>query len=178
MLAGDFCKELDKINLHDHCSLIYESEKEWQDIVLAFIIQGLVKGEKCVYVVDKREIDYIATCLASKGVDVSRVIESGQLQFVKPQEIIDINKTKDPDAVINIYLQWLDSFMAEGYSAIRITSEALFRIADYQPNKFLELQLKLNRDVFPFYPLIALCQYHRYNEHPMILRDALFLISG
>lgn len=174
MLAGDFCKELDKINLHDHCSLIYESEKEWQDIVLAFIIQGLVKGEKCVYVVDKREIDYIATCLASKGVNVSQVIESGQLLLVKPENVIDISKSKDPDQVINIYLQWLESFMEEEYSAIRISSEALFRISDYQPYAFLELQLKLNRDVFPRYPLMALCQYHRYNEHPLILRDALF----
>ena len=174
MLAGGFYKELEKIKAHDHCCLIYESEKEWQDIVLAFIIHGLEKGEKCVYVVNQREVDYVAACLASKGVNVSQVIESGQLLLVKPENVIDISKSKDPDQVINIYLQWLESFMEEEYSAIRISSEALFRISDYQPYAFLELQLKLNRDVFPRYPLMALCQYHRYNEHPLILRDALF----
>lgn len=171
--VNDVYKELEKIKPHDHCCLIYESEEEWRDIAIPFITQGLMNGDKCVYVLNEREENYIIECLASEGIDVFELIKSGQLLFLQPRDILRENASDDIDQVVNIYRQWLDSFLAAGYTTMRIAIEALFRLFDYRPYKFLELQLRLNRDVFPYYPIISLCQYHRRDEHPMILRDAL-----
>ncbi len=170
--------ELKKIRIHDHCCFIYETEQEWRAAVIPFLLQGLICGEKCVYVVNNRSESYICECLVSAGADVEVAINSGQLLFLHTVNLFAGDDDNNIEHVLNLYTKYLELFMAEGYSVIRISSEPLYRFFDYESDgKFLELQLRLNRDIFPRYPLLTLCQYHRREDHPMILRDAIISSS-
>ena len=51
-----------KLQPHDHACLVYESESEWRDNVIPFIIVGLQQGEKCVYGLNYRSRQYIVDC--------------------------------------------------------------------------------------------------------------------
>lgn len=166
-------RELNKIKPHDHGCIIYETEAEWQQMVIPFIVQGIQNGDKCIYVLSKRKRNYIRNCLRQEGVDVNEITGSGQLLFIRPADIFKGNNINSIEQVTKIYMRWLDLFLHEGYRTIRVISEEMFRLFDSKQNEFLELQLWLNEEIFTGYPLISLCQYHRHHENPMVLRDAI-----
>lgn len=171
-------QELQKLKAHEYCCFIYKSEEEWQDSIIPFLVQGLIDGEKCIYVFAKRDLNVVYDCLLAEGIDVAEVIGKGQLMVVDTAAIIGDNPAPDIEQIINIFSTWLDIFLAEGYTAVRMSSEAHFGLYDYEAyGKFLELLMRLKRDLFPRYPLISICQYHRQEEDPLILRDAIIASS-
>ena len=60
-------QELQKLELHEYCCFIYKCEEEWRDSIIHFIIQGLINGEKCIYVYAKRNESLICQYLADEG---------------------------------------------------------------------------------------------------------------
>ncbi len=56
-------QELHKLKVHEYCCFIYESEEEWQNAIIPFLIQGLINGDKCIYVLEKRNVNCIYQCL-------------------------------------------------------------------------------------------------------------------
>lgn len=170
--------ELEKLQIHEYCCFIYESEEEWRDSMIPFMIQGLMNGEKCIYVQDKRDADYIYQSLQDEGIDINSLTCSGQLMIVDSYTIFGDQPANDIEQIISIYSNWMDLFLAEGFTSIRFSSEIHFGLFDYEPyGKFLELLMRLNRDFFPYYPLKTICQYHRYEEDSTVLRDAI-IASG
>lgn len=165
--------ELNKIATHEHGCIVYETEEEWQEVIIPYIVQGLRNGEKCVYVLNQRSENYLCECLEAEGINVTEAVSSGQLLIIQTADVFGGNMPNNNDQIIKIYTEWLDSFLQEGYGVIRISSEELFRVFNYELDMFLELQIRLNLEIFARYPLISLCQYHRRNEHPLILRDAI-----
>lgn len=171
-------QELQKLKAHEYCCFIYKSEEEWRESIIPFIIQGLINGEKCIYVLARRDQSCIYQCLADEGIDVAAVTGTGQLMVVDTSAIIADNKAADIEQIINIFSVWLDSFLAEGYTAIRLSSEAHLGLQDYEAyGNFLELLMRLKRDFFPCYSLTVICQYHRQQDDPIILRNAVIASS-
>lgn len=164
---------MDKIKIHEQGCFVYESDAEWRQTIIPFIAQGLRNGEKCIYVLSKRNHDYIRDCLKSAGIDIDSLIDSGQLLIIRTAEVFKGHSIVSLEQVLKIYMDWLDSILLEGHSVIRITSEEMFRKHGHETGTFLEFQLRLNEEIFQHYPVISLCQYHRLQENPMILRDAI-----
>jgi len=171
-------EELQNLKVHDYCCFIYETEEEWQESVIPFLIQGLKNGEKCIYVLEKRNESHIYQCFMAEGIDVVAVTSTGQLMVVDTNTIFAGNPVNDIDQIIHTYSTWLDIFLAEGYRAIRLSSEAHFGLYEYEPyGKFLELLMRLKSELFFRYPLLTICQYHRREDDAAILRDAIIASS-
>ncbi len=106
---------------------------------------------------------------------MAAVTSTGQLMVVDTNTLFGDQPANNIEHIFNIYTTWLDAFLAEGYTAIRLSSEVHFGLDEYEPyGKFLELLMRLKRDFFPYYPLTTICQYHRREDDPAILRDAIF----
>lgn len=166
--------ELGKLAKHEYCCFIYENEEEWQGSIIPFLLQGLADNAKCIYILGKRPKDMIYKCLSEEGIDVAEVSGRGQLLVVDSSSIMAGYQASDIAQIITIFSGWLERFLAEGYSTIHLSSEVHFGIHNYKEyGNFLELLMRLKRDLFPFYPLVTICQYHRQEEDPLILRDAI-----
>ena len=168
-------KELRKLKVHNTCCLIYETEAEWEASVIPFIKQGLINGDKCIYLTQRRDEAYIMKCFTNQGIDVNGYINSGQLLLIPGIENYSELNLKKIDQIIESYTNRLNQYLSEGYSNIRLSSESITKLltsADSR-NCFLEIQLRVNRDIYPYYPIKTLLQYHRHEDHPIILRDAV-----
>jgi KaiC/GvpD/RAD55 family RecA-like ATPase len=163
-----------KLQPHDHACLIYESEDEWRDNVIPFIIAGLKQGEKCVYGLNHRSQQYILDCLREEGINVAAYEESGQLLILDKSILPGESDGDRLDQMQDFYIQYLKKWLAEGYPAVRFTSESLYNLIGIESTKtMVEVNSRMNTMLFPHYPCAALCQYDRFKTDPKLLKYAI-----
>jgi len=163
-----------KLQPHDHACLIYESENEWRENVIPFILEGLKRGEKCIYGLNHRKKQEIIDCLREEGINTAGYENSGQL-LIMDKSVLPAESSIDRlEQIQEFCVQFLEQCLAEGYSAIRFTSESLYTLTGLDPAKnMIEANSRMNTNLFPHYPCVALCQYDRWKTDPMILKYAI-----
>jgi PAS domain S-box-containing protein len=165
---------LQNLKPHDHLCLIYESKEEWRDAVIPFISIGLKKAEKCIYIVDTSTADEIRRYLSEDGIDAASAEKSGQLSILHHTEAYNIGGSFDPDRMIAMLISETEKAISEGYHALRVTGEMTWVFGGHAGSeKFLEYEAKLNRDFFPKYPCLAICQYDRWKFNPEIIKGVI-----
>jgi PAS domain S-box-containing protein len=174
---------LEGLKPHDHLCLIYESREEWRAIVVPFIAVGLRLGEKCIYILDTHSADEIRRYLTEEGINVTAAEQTGQLSILHQTETYTRGGSFDPDRMIAMLIAKTEMAVAEGYPALRITGEMTWMLHSHPGSeKLLEYEAKLNKDLFPKYPCLAICQYDRWKfdpelikgivmTHPLLVRD-------
>ena len=65
---------LEKLEVHDHLCLIYESRDEQLAAAIPFIRIGLERGERCVYIADDNTIAIVTEAMRSQDIDVDTAI--------------------------------------------------------------------------------------------------------
>jgi len=165
---------LEGLEPHDHVCLIYESPEEQQAAMALFITAGLKRGQKCGYVVDSSTADQIRGYLRQANVDVSSVEKSGQLFILHESQAYMKEGSFNPDRMIDMLISEIKKALAEGYPALRVTGEMSWALRGYPGSeKLLEYEAKLNRDLFPKYPCLGVCQYDRRKFDPEIIKGVI-----
>jgi PAS domain S-box-containing protein len=165
---------IDDLKPHDHLCLIYESREEWLATVVPFISSGLKKGEKCIYVVDANTAIQIKEVLKEAGLAVDDYESKGQLSILHERDTYTREGYFDPDLMIALLIEETKIALKEGYPALRVTGEMSWALRDYTGvDKVLEYEAKLNRDLFPEYPCVAICQYDRWKFDPEIIKGVV-----
>lgn len=157
---SQFIKAIEGLKPHQHLCQIYATPEEWKAAVTTFLITGLKKGEKCLHVVDTYTTDQVRAMLHGQGVDVAAAEASGQLVILHETEAYTRGGFFDPDEMIAFAITQAETAIAEGYHAIRGAGEMSWVLRGHPgSNRFVEYEAKVNRDLFPNYPVTALCQY-------------------
>ncbi|MFC2049676.1 PAS domain S-box protein [Chloroflexota bacterium] len=165
---------LETLKPHDHLCLIYESQEEWRAAAVPFLSIGLKHGEKCIYVVDTSTADEIHKYLAEEGIDVAAAEKSGQLSILHETEAYTRKGSFDPDKMIALLVSETEKAVAEGYPALRVTGEMTWVLHGHPGSeRLLEYEAKLNRDLFPKYPCLAICQYDRWKFDPEVIKGVI-----
>jgi PAS domain S-box-containing protein len=165
---------LETLKPHDHLCLIYQSREEWRAAVVPFILIGLKRGEKCIYIVDTSTADEIRKYLAEEGIDVASAEKSGQLSILHETEVYTSEGSVGPDEIVDFLASEAEKAIADGYPALRVTGEMTWILRDHPGSeKLLEYEAKLNRDFFPKYPCLAICQYDRWKFDPEIIKGVI-----
>ena len=167
-------EHLTGLSVHDHVCLIHGAAEEWPgEMVLHFLDQGLKRGEKCLYVLEAHRGDEVGERLRRAGMDVTALIASGQLAFHE-SESYTRSLSFDPNRVIALLVTEAQKAMDQGYRALRVTDEMSWALPGRPGSeKVLEYEAKLNRDFFPRYPCIALCQYHQAKFDVDVIKGAI-----
>lgn len=153
-------KEIENLKPHEHLCQIYDTPEEWSAAVTAFLITGLRQGEKCYYVVDIHTTDQVRALLHKHGVDAASAEASGQLVILAETEAYTRGGFFDPDQMISFGITLIETAIAEGYHALRGAGEMSWVLRGHPgSNRFIEYEAKLNRDLYPNYPVTGLCQY-------------------
>ncbi|MEI6157254.1 MAG: MEDS domain-containing protein, partial [Atribacterota bacterium] len=174
---------LEKLQPHDHLCLIYESEEEWSKAIIPFIGIGLTRGEKCLYFTDVHQAALLRQALSKQNIPVEACESSGQLAFFHCQDIYTRDGRFDPDRMIALSKDETEKALREGYPVLRVASEASWVLRGIPGSDLLlEYESKLNRDFFPHYPCLAICQYDRWKFEPDVILGVVathpFIVHG
>jgi len=159
--------------LGDHVCFFYDTEAEHRAVLTAFLVEGLQRQEKVVYILESHTPAVVVDYLKETRINVGRCLASGQLTLLDAEAAYLHAGSFHPERM----LEWLQTEMqralAEGYPALRATGEmawalrspsGLAQVSDYEA--------KLNERL-PGSPGIALCQYDRRSFEPPAQLDSV-----
>lgn len=165
--------ELSDLGPGDHLCCIYGTEEEHRALITPFLLLGLQRGEKVLYIVDARTAEEILGYLRCEGADVDACLESGQLRVLSASDSYMREGEFDPDGMIRLLEQETRLALSQGYSALRVTGEMTWALRELPgSDRLMEYEAKLNR-FFPGSACLAVCQYDRRRFSPEILLDVL-----
>ncbi len=172
--GSSLLQKLEALKPHDHLCLIYETPEQWRQAVIPFIAIGINRGERCIYIVDEHSAEEIRKRLGEEGLDVGRAEEKGQLSVLKQSEVYTKEESFDPDRMIALIARETEKAVSQGYPALRVTGEMTWVLKGHPgAEKLLEYEAKLNRDLFPKYPCLSICQYNRWKFEPELIRGIM-----
>ena len=157
----------------EHLCSFYENKEEQFQIVFPFIVEGLARTEKCLYIADENSVDEVKAGLLIHGIDVEECLKTGQLNIMTTKE----SYLKHGKFIIEDMVLQLDSFVYrainEGYSGVRVAGEVTWLIRELSSlEEFLEYEKTLN-EVFRSRPVKLLCQYNSKKLFGNVILGAL-----
>jgi chemotaxis family two-component system sensor kinase Cph1 len=165
---------IERVGLHDHLCLIYETKEEQFAAIAPFIRFGLERGERCVYIADENTAIMVSDLLRTQGIDVNSAVSSGALTIAGKQEAYLKQGYFDPDWMIRFLLKASDEAKAAGFSGLRVTGEMTWALGgDPGVERLMEYEAKLNR-LLSDNDIVAICQYNRNRFSPGVIRDVLY----
>jgi DNA-binding CsgD family transcriptional regulator len=157
----------------DHACCFYETAEKQRAVLTPFLRQGLDQGEKVVYVLDDSTVEAILAYLRRDGLDVEPYLARGQMVFLTRDETYMQAGVFDPETMIALLQEQTDQALAEGYPALRITSEMGWTLRGLPGSeRLIEYEAKLN-GFFPGSKCIGLCQYDWRAFGPQLVMDVL-----
>ena len=179
-------QELTKLKQGDHVCSIYENVGEQLAVVVPFIMDGLARGERCVYITDDRTIDEVAQALATAGLDVVHERQRGALRLLTRHDTYFRAGEFIPQAMIDFIRDAETEALADGYTGLRLTGETTWMLLpEPGADRLIEYEALLS-----YLPTnsksVLLCQYNHsrldapciydaFRTHPLtILGDRVF----
>jgi two-component system, NarL family, sensor histidine kinase UhpB len=172
-MKGNLEVELRKLKHGDHICLIYENPVEQMSVVVPFIMDGLDRGERCLYIVDDRTIEEIVQAFEAAGVDVAQERQRGALRLVTSHDTYLQAGGFVPQAMIDLLRQAEAEALADGFSGLRMTGELTWSCGPAPgSDRLIEYEALLNH--LPTYSKsVILCQYHHSRFGVPCIHDVL-----
>ncbi|RLI75576.1 hypothetical protein DRO97_02985, partial [Archaeoglobales archaeon] len=172
MSASELEKELKNLRLGKHLCYTYRNKEEQLSIVIPFMIHGLKKNEKCLYIVDENTKEEIIEAFR-KFIDIDEYIRSKQFVILTKEEAYLKDGYFDPDKMIELLKEAERQAIKEGYAGLRATGEMTWvftRLPGVE--KLIEYEAKLNY-FFPKSRCVAICQYNENKFDAEMLLDVI-----
>jgi len=154
--------------------MLVENDSGWEEVIIPFIKTGIARGEKCFYIVDCASTEEIRKSFTEHEFYLDELEKKGQISIMTESQVYSRQGGFDPDAVIRLLQAETGKALRQGYTALRIIGEMSWALRGYNgSDRLLEFEAKLNRDLFPAYPCLAICQYDRSKFAPKIVKGTL-----
>jgi signal transduction histidine kinase len=161
-----------------HICNIYRNRNEQFSLIADFMLHGLRKGHKCIYIVDENTKDDVLGVLKEKeGRDDGSMLDN--LMFLTKEDSYLKGGSFDPDRMIKLLQETQETALAEGFPELSVTGEMTWIFSKLPGvDKLLEYEAKLNY-FFPNSKSTAICQYNEnkfdaktlmgvLNTHPVV----------
>jgi chemotaxis family two-component system response regulator Rcp1 len=157
----------------DHLCCIYETEEEHRTVLTPFLLQGLERNERVIYIAHARTAETVLGYLRDEGLGLGSYLTRRQLSVLTIDDTYMREGVFDPDGMIELLEAETERALADGYSALRVTGEMTWALRGLPGSeRLIEYEAKLN-DFFPTSSCIGLCQYHRREFDPAVLLNVL-----
>ena len=164
---------IEKIGVHDHLCLIYDTPEEQFAAVIPYIRIGLDRGEKCIYIVDDNTAAIVIAEMKAAGIAVDTAIAAGQLAVISKQDAYLKQGYFEPEWMIGFLERSTAEAKAAGFTALRATGEMTWMLGgDPGCERLMEYEAKLNYFI-PDHDVLAICQYNRKRFAPGLIKDVI-----
>jgi anti-sigma regulatory factor (Ser/Thr protein kinase) len=140
-----------------HDALIYQSDAEFTDTLVPFMLDGLERGEKVCAVTTAENVELLAATLGSRADEV---------QFIDSEQWYRI-----PARTIAAYHYVIDNALSTGSPALRVIGEVEFGGTDIEHADWTRYESILNIAFCP-YPAWIICPYDCRRLPARLIADA------
>ena len=174
IMATDLERQLMGLKQGDHICPIYENAAEQMAVAIPFLKEGLVRGERCLYIADDQNALQIAQALEAAAVDVAHEQARGALSILTKRETyLKSGEEFDPQAMIDFLRQAEVQAIADGFSGLRVLGEMMWALGPkITGHRLIEYEALLNKSLENSRSLV-LCQYNRQRFDPAVIHDIL-----
>lgn len=163
----------ERLGVHDHVCLLYETGAEQFATIVPFIRIGLERGEKCIYFADDNSVETVLDALSGGGIDVETAQSSGALLIATKWDSYLRNRRFDPEEMLAFVANAVTQSEAEGFTAVRGAAEMTWALGDEPGVELLmEYESRINH-LFATHRALAICQYNLARFSPKMIRDAI-----
>ncbi|UCE44747.1 MAG: MEDS domain-containing protein [Methanobacteriota archaeon] len=170
-----------------HCTSIFKTEREQFGVVVPFILAGLNRGDKCVYIVDDTPEDDIIEAIMSVK-DVQTHLERGDIAFLNKDEAYLKDGFFDADRMLRFVRDAEERACADGYAGLTATGEMSWQRTDAPgTDMMMSYEARLNNLCGESGPTL-LCQYEEplfdhatlidvIRTHPRVVLDGEWCVN-
>jgi CRP/FNR family transcriptional regulator, nitrogen oxide reductase regulator len=156
----------------DHIVFIYEDTADLAAFATPFIKEGLVKGERCIYVFDDLKLAEVTEALAAGGVDVNREIQRGALVLMSAKEY-STPPPFDPLRMVELNRRRVREAGSLVFSGLRIAAEMTWALKTPVPEEALAEYESILHEVLGSGTTIIACMYRRERFPPAVLQQVI-----
>ncbi|MCJ7824415.1 MAG: MEDS domain-containing protein [Anaerolineales bacterium] len=155
-----------------HSACIFRTEEERFKAVVPFILAGLSRGDKCVYILDDTSEDDVVDAMM-RARDVQRHADEGDITFLRRDEAYLRDGCFNADRMLGFIRQGEQKALADGYAGLTATGEMSWQKTDAPgTDQLMEYEARLN-DLYPESNPTLLCQYEEPVFDHTTLLDAI-----
>lgn len=158
---------------HSHPCLIFEDKKEQQEAFVPYLQAGLLRREKCVYIYDESDPQWIIECMRQNGFDLDQFIESGAFSTIHKNDAYLLQGYFDTEKMCDFWRVQIERAHNEGYSALRAAAEMTWALGEEPGCEQLVTYESYLNQVFPNFKVSALCQYNRKRFNVQTIKDII-----
>jgi len=131
----------EELGLGDHVAFFFKTNQERLALVIPYMINGLRKFERCVYIADENTVPEILAKFAQAGIDIGATTASGALSVVTKHDSYLRHGTFEPERMIDDLDRDVRLALQSGFSGMRVTGEmswaldlpsVLVRVCEYE----------------------------------------------
>jgi two-component system cell cycle sensor histidine kinase/response regulator CckA len=161
--AGDArrLRTVDDLRTGDNAAFIYANEQEHKAVLVPFVRAGLEQRERVIYIHDRRSPQTVAALLAEGGMDVDLAQAMGQLVFVPARQMYARGAGYAFDAVLDKMHAMTAMALADGWMALRVTTEMSWALRQTQGTERLLEQAGRLGTFFRESAALGLSQFER-----------------
>ena len=157
----------------NHICSIYRNKDEQFSLIIPYILQGLDRDEKCIYIVDENTRAEVLDEF-KKRIGKERHSDLDNLIFMTKAEAYLKDGYFDPERMIDLLKESERIALKEGHSGMRFTGEMTWVFTKLPGvEKLFEYEAKLNY-FFPGSKSKAICQYNENKFAPELLIDVIY----
>lgn len=167
---------IERLALHSHLCLFYETPEEQFEAVVPFIRIGLEHGDRCVYIADENTAQSALEALreGGGGINVDAALDTRALIIATERESYLRQGVFDPDAMIAFLKGMVDAAKAGGFPALRVSSEMSWALGEAPGiERLIEYEAKLNY-FLPTHDIMAIGQYNRRRFSSETIHDVIY----
>jgi len=144
----------------DHMVLLYNNEKEVIEPLVEYIMESLLRNEKCIYISGDTDIETLKKEMQKKIAYESYIL-SEQLLMLDKADAYSKDGEFAPDKMIALLKEYTKEAFKSGYTGIAVTGE-LSWVLEYEDgiDRIIEYEWKLNDQIFNQENMTALCRYN------------------
>ncbi|MCS0604332.1 MEDS domain-containing protein [Streptomyces sp. LP11] len=145
-----------------HTAVVFSTDAEWAEHLVAFVRTGLERAEQVQYFADTTDPGQVMRTLGEHGIDAASAARHGRLVVTTASRTYLAGPRFDPDAVVGLWFEAHAAALAQGHSGLRAIGEMSWGARETAgAERLLEYELRMHHEVFDRIPLTAWCFYDR-----------------
>lgn len=157
-----------------HACAFFNSREEYYDVLLPFIADGFLAGEKAFHVLDAQDHEEHLRYLEGGGVPVVRAQETGQLEVRRWEDAYLKPGHFSQDAMLELIEGVLKDARAQGYPMTRLVANMEWACKNDVPGvkDIVRYETRLNH-VLPRYDDVVVCTYDLTRHSASVVMDIM-----